>query len=394
MGARGNAGTGEGTVTVGVVADPVAAPAQVSEQLARDLPDLLAEHVDADRRWRADVRREQLPPSDEAHTAMMDVADARMRRHGWDFAVCVTDVVLRTAGHPIVADANRSRRIVVVSLPAFGGMALRRSVRAVVAQLIADMVNPAARVQLPGRPARGRRLPVLARRFQRVAPEQPGIDTRILASRGRLRLLVGMVRDNRPWRLVFGLTGPLVGAFAFSAFYTINTTVWRLATTMGALRLLAAVLGSMAVMVLWLIVYHGLWEPSRGRPPGERDQAALFNASTLLTLGIGVGCMFGGLYGVNLAAASVLLAPEVLGRHVEAGVDAGDYLAVALLVTAAGTVAGAIGSGFETEDSVREAAFSYRERARREVLHASWERRSGEKGAGESCGAAEPPEEG
>ncbi|MFD0774198.1 hypothetical protein ACFQZ2_09705 [Streptomonospora algeriensis] len=370
------------TSVIGMMADPVAAPAQVAKHVAHHLPDLLREQVDPDREWQVDVRNEQLPPSDEAHTAMMDVASERMSRHGWDLAVCVTDVVLRTEGRPIVADASHDRRVIVVSLPALGGMSLRSNVRGVVAQLIADMITPDVRVSMHGRPPKERRLPALSSRFRRVATEQPGIDTRILTSRGQLRLLVGMVRSNRPWQLVFGLTGPLVGAFAFSAFYLLNTTVWELATTMGAPRLMSAAVGSMAVMVAWLIIYHSLWEPTRNRRPGDRDQATLFNASTVLTLGIGVGCMFAGLYAVNLAATAVVLAPQVLGRYVGGTLDVLDYFMVPLLVTAAGTVAGAIGSGFETEATVREAAFSYRERIRRDALRARHEHEDGDGAAG------------
>ncbi|WP_017571090.1 hypothetical protein, partial [Nocardiopsis halotolerans] len=298
------------------------------------------------------------------HTEMMAVAQRRARRHGWDLAVCVTDLPLRDGRQPIVADMSGERRVVVVSLPAFGVMSWRRRVRNVVAQLIADMYGIAAS---PGDEHRGRRLPVLSRRFRRVEPEQEGVDVRMLASRGKTRLLMGMVRDNRPWRLVLGMTGPLVGAFAFSAFYLINTTVWELAASMGPLRLLGTVLGSIGIMVVWLIVYHHLWEPTR--EARTHDQAVLFNASTVLTLLVGVGCMFVFLYAANLVIAGVVLTPGVLGQYV--GTDPGitDYAAVTLLITAAGTVAGAIGSGFESEDSVRSAAFSYRERERRQAMH-------------------------
>lgn len=361
-------------VTIGVVADPVAAPAQVAEQLAEDLPELLSEQVDEDRVWHVEVSREQLPPSDHRHTEMMHVATERMRRHGWDLVVCVTDLPLRSGKQPIVADLSSSRRVLVVSLPAFGAMAWRRRVRGVVAQLIADQRGH-------GTPAddteehRRRRLPTLAQRFRRVTPEQEGIDVRVLASRGRLRLLTGMVRDNRPWQLTLRLKGPLVGAFAFSAFYLINTTAWELAHTMGPVRLLAAVFGSVGIMVAWLIVYHHLWERTSRRPPHEREQAVLFNTSTVCTLAIGVGCMYGALYVANVIAASIVLTPEVFGQYVGDGLAFGDYAIAMLLVTAAATVAGAIGSGFEDENAVREAAYTYRERERREALHAAETRR-------------------
>lgn len=372
------------TVTVGVVADPVAAPAQIAEQLTHDLPRLLSEQLEDNCVWRVDVHRERLPPSDDRHTEMMDVASERMRQHGWDLAACITDLPLRSGRQPIVADMSNERRVLVVSLPAFGGMALRRRVRGVVTQLVVDMRSR-------GTPSEGteehrrRRLPWLANRFQRVTPEQRDVDVRVLASRGMVRLLIGMVRDNRPWRLVFGLTGPLVGAFAFSAFYLISTSVWRLASTMGPLRLLAAVLGSVAVMVAWLIAYHRLWEQTMGRPVHEREQAVLFNASTVLTLIIGVGCMYGALYVVNLIAASVVLTPEVFGQYIGPGLGFGDYAVVMLLVTAAATVAGAVGSGFESENSIREAAFSYRERERRQVLHDTQTRREQQEGRGGSA---------
>lgn len=364
-------------IVVGILADPVGAPTQVAQQLAQDLPRLLAEQLHEDRSWRIDVRREQLPSSEAQHTVMMELGTKRMRQYGWDLAVCVTDLPLRDGNQPIVADVSNSRCVVVVSLPAFGAMPLRRRVRGVVAQLIADLRGrgtPPEHTEAHRR----RRLPALGSQFRRVTPDQQELDVRVLASRGTLRLLIGMVRDNRPWRLVFGLRGPLAGAFAFSAFYLISTSVWQLGTAMGPLRLLATSLGSVAVMVGWLIAYHHLWERTTGLRPDEREHAALFNATTVLTLAIGVGFMYVALYTVNLAAASVVLVPQVFGQYV--GPDPGfiDYASVMLLVTAAGTVAGAVGSGFETEDSVREAAYSFRDRERREALRDLQQRREEE----------------
>ncbi|MBP2366772.1 hypothetical protein [Pseudonocardia parietis] len=353
-------------LVVGVIADPSPAPIEVAYQLAEDLPGVLSEQLVPDR-WQVDVHRDQLPSSDSRHTAMMDVASARMQEHGWDVAVCLTDLPLRDGKQPIVADLSNSRRVVVLSLPAFGAMALRRRVRGVVAQLIADLRGRGAPSD-HSEEHRKRRPASLAHQFRRITPNQDGVDARVLASRGGVRLLIGMVRDNRPWRLVYGLTGPLVGAFAFSAFYLISTTVWQLAATMTAVQLVAAVLGSVMIMVGWLIVYHHLWEDTTGRPAQEREQALLFNASTVLTLVIGVGCMYVALYAINLLAAVVVLTPEVFGQYVGPNLGVGAYAIVILLVTAAATVAGAVGSGFESEDSIREAAYSYRERERRQVL--------------------------
>ncbi|NEE02144.1 hypothetical protein [Phytoactinopolyspora halotolerans] len=352
-----------GPVKIGLISDPVAAPVELARQLATDLPSELAEHV---RRgpWDVQLITERLPLSDARNTAMTTLAEQRMRTHGWDLVVCVTDLVLRAGKQPIVADVSHRRRIIVVSLPAFGGMALRRRVRRVLVRLIAEICDPEVRTVPPEGTAR-RRGPGLTSRFRRITPEPAEIDARIVASRGGLRLLIGMVRNNRPWRLVLGLTGPLVGAFAFSAFYMINTVTWQLASSMGPFRLLAAVSGSVGIMVVWLIVYHRLWEGSDA--PHEQWETALFNVSTLVTLTIGVGCMYVALFLVNLAAAAVVLTGSVLGEYVGADPGLLDYVVVTMLVTAAATVAGAIGSGFESEESIREAAFSYRERERRDM---------------------------
>ncbi|GAB3724899.1 hypothetical protein [Nocardiopsis oceani] len=363
-------------LTVGVLADPVAMPVLVGEQLAEDLPQLLADQVDSEQVWDAQVQRERLPPSDSRHTAMMELAETKMAEYGWDMVVCVTDLPMRSGRRAVMADMNSQRRVVVVSLPAFGVMALQRRVGAVATQLVAD-------IHRPGTPQEGsaqhqrRRLPVLSGRFRRHTPDQPGVDARISSRWGDLRLLLGMVRANRPWRLVWSLTGPLVGAFAFSAFYLLNSTVWEMATMLSAWRLALAAGGALAVMTGWLIVYHKLWEPVRARPRIEREQAVLFNATTVLTLGLGVAFLYAGLFAVNTVASLVLLSPGILDSYVAGQVSPGTYLLIPVLVTAASTVAGAIGSGFESEESVRNAAFSLRERERREAFREELERRRG-----------------
>lgn len=241
-----------------------------------------------------------------------------------------------------------------------------------VAQLIVDLRGETTPEE-GSEEHRRSRLGTLGGAFRRATPDQDGIDLRILASRGRLRLLIGMVRDNQPWRLVSGLRGALVGAFAFSAFYLINTTLWELAITMAVWQLVAVVLASITVMLTWLIVYHHLWERVRNLPAYQREQAVLFNASTMITLAIGLTCGYLGLFVLNLIAALIVFTPEVFSQYAGPEYGLGEHLLVALLTTAAATVAGALGSGFESEESVHEAAYSYRERARRKALRRSRE---------------------
>jgi hypothetical protein len=56
---------------------------------------------------------------------------------------------------------------------------------------------------------------------------------------GNLRLLLGMVRANRPWRLVVGLSSAVVAALGTAAFALTSPGIWLIADGMGWLRLLA-----------------------------------------------------------------------------------------------------------------------------------------------------------
>ena len=182
-----------GEVVVGVVADPVATTLTVAKHLERATAwsTRRAARLRVTGEW--EVHRERLPPSDEKRFEMMDLAAERKREHGWDLAVCVTDLPLMIDRRPVVADADHSRNVAVVSLPAFGAMSLRRRVSEVVTQLIGDMRG--GTILKDGSPAHRRsRVPALGGAFERTTPDQDGVDVRIFANRGRLRLLVGMVR--------------------------------------------------------------------------------------------------------------------------------------------------------------------------------------------------------
>jgi hypothetical protein len=347
-------------VVVGVLADPEAAPAEIARHLSRTLPGALDRYLETDRGWEVRVRRERLPAGDQGHDAMVSVARERLVDEGWDVAVCVTDLPLRSGEQPLVADLSREHRVAVISLPGLGGMRLRRRVEGIVVHLVAELRGEDTGIARPDGGAPGG----VSRKLRLVEPDDEDIDVRLVASRGRARLLVGMVRANRPWRLVFGLTGALVAAFAFGLFWLANGIVWELADSLGAWRLLTIMVVAVGAMVAWLILDHGLWERTSSDEQTDRVQIALFNASTLLTLLVGVSFMYAGLFVVNLAGTALLVTTEVLREHVGiAGPSL--YATIAWVATSLATVAGALGSGFESDESVREAAYSYREQERR-----------------------------
>jgi hypothetical protein len=111
-----------------------------------------------------------------------------------------------------------------------------------------------------------------------------------------------------------------------------------------------------------IIVGASLWEraPSsaaRKSPAGQ--QVILFNLVTVLTVVIGVLTLYLALLVLALGGA-LLLVPEAgltdaLGRPG----GTGDFLAIAWLASSVATIGGALGAGLESDESVREAAYSY-----------------------------------
>jgi hypothetical protein len=67
---------------------------------------------------------------------------------------------------------------------------------------------------------------------------------------------------------------------------------------------------------------------------------------------------------VNVLAEVFLIDAGFLEATLGRPVGLGDYLAIAWFATSVSFLAGAVGSGFEDEESVRKAAYSQRERER------------------------------
>ena len=88
---------------------------------------------------------------------------------------------------------------------------------------------------------------------------------------GNLKLLLGMLRANRPWRLAIRLSRALVAALAAGIVALVTSDIWRLSDALGPLRLTLVTIGSVAAVVATLVIGAGLWERvPRARPPGGR----------------------------------------------------------------------------------------------------------------------------
>jgi hypothetical protein len=323
-------------IRVGLVADP-AAPTALAHRMA-DLSPLHGSEA-----WDITVVSEPFTTgSEDVETAVARLQD-QARQQDWDLVVGLTELPLHDhEGRHVLVETDPERRTAVLSLPALGGLRMHARSRRAVRSLLSTMMEPSTeddehRVVLPRR-------------------------------RGHWRLLRGMVLANRPWLLVPGLKSALVAALATGAVATINSTVWLLAGSLSWWRLVVATIASVAVVTAWLVIDGELWDRPDDDSPQARERSRLYNASTLVTLMAGVLICYVALYLVNLAWALFVLDPALMGSYLHASLGYGDLFVLAWFVASAATVGGGLGSGLESDEAIRAAAYSKREEDRRDRL--------------------------
>nr|WP_240931138.1 hypothetical protein [Rhodococcus sp. B10] len=301
-------------VSVLLIADP-GKPTALAHRLAQRLPEQLGSRDRRKRRWTTQVRSE--PYLSDEQATLFDVVDAvEPSSEREDVVVYLTDLPRRENTVPVVADVSVDHLFALISVAAVGGVHIEGRVETAV-ELVVSRALDEPDLAPPG----------ASRRFP---SEQIDGGTRYFAPSGlrRVRLLSGMVRANRPWRLVTGLSKVLVGAFATGAFALATSTIWLFADTMGPWRMSVATVLSIAAMVLWLVLDHELWE--RPKSPQERQRSALYNAATVVTLVIGVAILHVALFCLLLFTASVTLPPYLLSNTLGHAVNYSDYLTLAV----------------------------------------------------------------
>ena len=379
--------TREGSVALGLIPAPEM-PHRLAQELSTKLPQLLSQRVDERVSWEVSVICDPLTGSEPDAARVIDAGRERMEEEGWNLAICLTDLPIRTDGRPVVATVSTAYNVAVLSLPPLGVTLLRRRVREATLQLVSELYEGSpeldrageyrdaaegnsGQVRRPGSRAHRlveRRLTELISPIRRIAPtneEDDEVDVRFVSPkvRGHLRLLAGMVLANRPWMLFTTMKGTLAAAFATAAYALVMPIIWQMADSLSWVRLLALMVLAVVAMVAWIIVAHHLWE----RPAAQeeaREQAALYNASTALTLGVAVLFSYAVLFVLVLLAAGFFLESGFLQSNLGHPVGVSDYVRLAWMATSLATVAGALGSGLEDEETVREATYGYRQQRR------------------------------
>ncbi|TQJ14851.1 hypothetical protein FB459_2362 [Yimella lutea] len=344
-----------GEVVIGLISAP-GTTAEVAADLAEDLRAELSVLMPTVR-WRVPTVVDALvnPPADDA--VLVGAARERLLAEGWDLVVCLTDLPLRVRRRPVVAHASPVHGVAVVSLPALGAVGLRRRASDAVVGLVRTLLGEAEDHASSDSEA------ALRRRAGELGSQQEEGDGSVMFTArvlsGNVRLLVGMIRANQPWRLAIGLSKALTAALAAGVFAMVTSDIWQLGDALSWTRLAVIGMGAVTAITAALILGAGLWE--RGSNPAGGKQVTLFNLATTGTVVLGVIFLYTALLLLALLITPLLVPAHLLEENLGHAVRVGDYLKLAVLASALATVGGALGAGLESDEAVRAAAYTYRQ---------------------------------
>lgn len=340
----------------------------LAEHVMNDLPGLLNANYPGFT-WKTELRLERLAGPAGANEDLVQIARRRLLDEGWTLCICLTDLPLHVGRRPVTAHASVSQGVGLVSVPALGAVALEGNLQRAVLSLIEGLLGGDEAVRKRVAKRRGWRWRVRERLEEIASPvgraDLEGERTlRFVTAMtpGNLRLLLGMVRMNRPWRLIVGLSRALVAALTTIAFVVTSPGIWKIMNGLGYGHLLVLTVGSAAIICGSLVMAHRLWEqlPRGDVRPEVRERVLLFNLTTALTIFIGVVTLYAAELVISYVASLVLITPTVLEGEIRRAGGLGDYARLAWLAASLATIGGAFGAILENDAAVREAAYGYR----------------------------------
>lgn len=362
---RAYAGLMDGTehpdFTVGLIADP-GLPLELAGELQSWLPERLGA-IDPDATWKVEVERLTLPLDEGGGVKLHANSEKIRNRRKWDYLVYLTDLPKYVEDEPLLATVNSGYGAAMVVLPSLG-IVRRNGLRKNVLRSV-DALHEARTERREFSPDRSRFKRFFSRGDGAAENETTDQFATVTGVTGRLLMQAGMVRSNRPWRLLPQLSSSMAAAIATGAFGVFYTSIWSMADYLSPWRLLVISLLSIAVMSTWLILANRLWERPRG--PHQRERAVTYNTATVVTIVMAVAVMYVVLFCVILAGALVIIDRGFISAELGHPAAIGEYINLAWLSASLGTMAGAVGSSFDDEKSVQQATFSSREYERRQI---------------------------
>lgn len=358
---------------VGLLASPGHCE-RVAESIVDSLSDSLAKTIDSDLSWKVEVVREPLTGSNVPMSDMLDEIHDLKEGYNWDYAIALTDIPIRRGKRIVAGQTGGGLDAAIISVPSVGIIRLRHQVESLVLELMDDLyrgtteADEAARFVDTGDAERGL-----------STEEEADGDLRYTYSpvRGTLRLLVGMVHANRPWRLFPSFKTTVATAFATGGYGLIFTSLWEIGNAYGNLRQITLMFTAMTILTVWIILSHGLWEEVR--PNVTPFVRFLYNMTTVLTIGSGVVFYYIMIFCLLLLAASIYIPAGMLESTIGRPVTAENFARVAWVTSSVATIAGAIGAGLEDSDAVRNSTFGWRQSNRWEQHQQEQERKENTK---------------
>jgi hypothetical protein len=368
------------SVTIGIIAAPNL-PANIAEDLKNEVADFLSDSIDHHVGWEIESLIDPLIGVAENTNQIMDKAVNIKREHDWNYVVCLTDLPLFSGNHLIVADASIENSVGRISIPLFGFMPMRSRIKKAFIQIMGELyyrnssedefainieyMKPFLKKQnrFPGSKSF---FPSLTKR-EVVKEGDEQVDIRYIIRSyiiGRLRVLSGMTFANRPWSALFSFNKLITLSFATGTYISIFPTPWELSIAYNTERFIAVMLLAILGTIIWVIFSHDLWEkPTEKNKKRWRD---LYNWTTITTLGAIIMINYVMLFIIFLAALAVFVPPSLFEAWTGLEDDPTPkyYFSLVWLITSLGTLAGAIGTGIEDEEKIRDITYSYRQKHR------------------------------
>lgn len=342
------------TVTIGLIADP-GLPNAVAGRLARQLPRSLERGVDRRVTWKVQASRETLPLTNTGEIPLVEHAPRLLEDNEWDAVVYLSELPRQHDGDAMVAEVDAHARAALVSLPTLGAWHVTGRTRNLVVRLIMALTHHSERT-------------VANFEGHGETEHRSSESAEFLIRRGRwsqLRLLAGMVRNNRPGRILPALSSSAAAAAGTGAFGIFYASIWSMADSLAAGRLALISVLVIAALSFWLIFHNDLWTSDHGI--SGRESPWLDNAATVITVALTVGMMYVALYAVLLGAAFAIITNDYLSTHLQRPASVLDHMKLTWLAASLGMMGGALGSNFDSDQAIREATYSRREQERRRL---------------------------
>ncbi|GAB2552203.1 hypothetical protein [Leucobacter ruminantium] len=340
-----------GSVGVLVVADPGLPMRRcrgIRDRLEATLADVLGAPV------RVHLRTELIRIDPDDTLDVSDVKRLSVEYEDVQIILMVTEIPRHGHGRPLVAEVLVSDGVGIVSLPTLGaGATARRLLR----------VLTACALQMRGQRC-GPRTGEGSLRWARWA-DAPENSNRLLRARrvaGGARTVLGMVLTNDPWRMVPKLSSALAAAAAAGAFGVFYNSIWQMSAALSPFRLAVISTLAICVIVAWLLIGNRLWD--RPAHASLAEVILLYNLSTVLTLVLCVVALYVSLTVIILLSALIVIDPDFMSEVLGFPAEFSNYVDIAVLSAALGTVAGALGSSFDRDADIRRLTHGRRERQR------------------------------